>query len=225
LSYLRPGGAHEVVGGVVGVSADSRENLFHELVALLRELCPAERGAAEKHWKRGEPTWTPEVGDRVLSDTFETPIPRPTGAARQRRGYAGKKKRHPLKTPVATDPHGELRALDAGQPGPTADKRRYEGRALPPQFPTAPQQGDWASVGTAGEEGPQRKPCGGQWTAEQPAANRQQAAVRVHVAHGIRRRKAFGILRAPYWHALGLFPMVAAAVAGLGHLNRLRALS
>ena len=163
--------------------------------------------------------------DRVLIDTFEPPIPRPTGEARQRRVYSGKKKRHTLKTQVATDPHGELLALDAGHPGPTADKRLYEGSAVPHQFPTVPKQGDLAYVGTAGVEVPQRKPRGGQLTAEQQAANRQKASVRVHVEHGIRRLKAFRILREPYRHALGLFPMVAAVVAGLVHLNRLMALN
>lgn len=225
LIYLRHNVAHEVVGQLCGVSADTSENLFHEIVPLLRELCPAERFAAEKRWKRGEPSWTPDAMDRVLIDTFETPIPRPTGAARQRRVYAGKKKRHTLKTQVVSDAQGEVLALDAGHPGPTADKRLYERSAVPQQFPHAVKQGDLAYVGTVGIEVPQRKPRGGQLTAEQQAANRHKASVRVHVEHGIRRLKAFRILREPYRHACGLFPMVAAVVAGLVHLNRLMALN
>ncbi len=224
LIYLRHNVAHEVVGQLFGVSADTSENLFHEIVPLLREGCPADRFAAEKRWKRREPTWTPDAVDRVLIDTFETPIPRPTGGARQRRVYSGKKKRHTLKTQVATDVHGELLAIDAGHPGPSADKRLYERSALPTQFPNAVKQGDLAYLGTADVETPQRKPRGGQLTAEQQDANRQKASVRVHVEHGIRRLKAFRILREPYRHALGLFPAVAAAVAGLVHLGRLTAL-
>jgi hypothetical protein len=225
LIYLRHNVAHEVVGQLFGVSADTSENLFHELVPLLRELCPAERFAAEKRWQRSEPSWTPDVVERVLIDTFETPIPRPTGEARQRRVYSGKKKRHTLKTQVVTDAQGELLALDAGHPGPTADKRLYERSAVPQQFPDAAKQGDLAYVGTVGVEVPQRKPRGGQLTEPQRAENRHKASVRVHVEHGIRRLKAFRILREPYRHALGLFPMVAAVVAGLVHLNRLTALS
>jgi hypothetical protein len=222
LLYLRHNVAHEVVGGVFGVSADTSENLFHEIVPLLRELCPANRFDAEKRWKRGAPAWTPEVVERVLIDTFETPIPRPTGEARQKRVYSGKKKRHTLKTQVATDAQGELMTVDAGHPGPSADKRLYEGSALPEQFPRAAKQGDFY-VGTAGVEVPQRKPRGGQLSDAQRAENRQQASVRVHVEHGIRRLKAFRILRDPYRHAMGLFPMVAAAVAGLVHLGRIMA--
>jgi hypothetical protein len=225
LIYLRHNVAHEVVGQLFGVSADTRENLFHEIVPLLRELCPAHRFAAEKRWKRGEPTWTPEEVDHVLIDTFETPIPRPTGEARQRRVYSGKKKRHTVKTQVATDSHGEGLTIAAGHPGPTADKRIYEQSAVSEQFPDAVKQGDLAYVGTAGMAVPQRKPRGGQLTPAQRADNRRKAVVRVHVEHGIRPLKALRILREPYRHALGLFPMVAAAVAGLVHLSRLTALS
>jgi DDE superfamily endonuclease/Helix-turn-helix of DDE superfamily endonuclease len=225
LIYLRHNVAHEVVGQLFGVSADTSENLFHEIVPLLRDLCPATRFKAEKRWQRGEPSWTPDEVDRVLIDTFETSIPRPTGAVRQKRVYSGKKKRHTLKTQVATDSHGELLTLDAGHPGPTADKRIYERSAIPEQFPRTTKQGDLAYVGTAGVETPQRKPRGGALTPAQRAENRQKASVRVHVEHGIRRLKAFHILRENYRHALGLFPMVAAAIAGLVHLGRLTAMS
>jgi hypothetical protein len=51
--------------------------------------------------------------------------------------------------------------------------------------------------------------------------NHRLASVRVHVEHGIRRLKAFRIVRENYRHALGLFPMVAAAVGGLVHLARI----
>ncbi len=60
LLYLRHKVAHEVVGQRFGVSADPRENLFHELGPLVRDLCPATRWEAEKRWKRGEPSWTPD---------------------------------------------------------------------------------------------------------------------------------------------------------------------
>lgn len=225
LIYLRHNVAHEVVGQLFGVSADTSENLFHEIVPLLRELCPAQRFDAEKRWKRGEPSWTPETVDRVLIDTFETPIPRPSGEARQRRVYSGKKKRHTLKTQVATDVRGTLLDMEAGHPGPTADKRLYEGSTVAEHFPTATKQGDLAYVGTVGVETPQRKPRGQSLSAAQRAANRQKASVRVHVEHGIRRLKAFRILREPYRHALGLFPMVASAVMGLVQLGSLTAMS
>ena len=58
-------------------------------------------------------------------------------------------------------------------------------------------------------------------TETQREENRQLASVRVDVEHGIRRLKAFKIVRENYRHAMGLFPMVISAVVGLVHLNRI----
>src|SRR5215210_6832380 len=84
LVYLRHNVAHAVVGELFGVSADTSENTFHEVVAVLREVCPANRWAAEKQWKRSEPSWQPEEVDHVLIDSFESPVPRPSEPGAQK---------------------------------------------------------------------------------------------------------------------------------------------
>lgn len=53
------------------------------------------------------------------------------------------------------------------------------------------------------------------------AENKQLAAHRVFVEHGIRRVKAFRILRDEYRLATGLFPMIASAVVGLIQFSRI----
>ena len=221
LIYLRHNVAHEVVGQMFGVSADQSENLFHELVPLLRELCPSNRFEAEKRFRRDGPSLTREQIDRVLIDSFETAIPRPSLNDRQKRVYSGKKKRHTRKTQIVTDATGEVLDLDPGHRGPAADKKIYEASGVADQFPDARKQGDLAYKGTPGVEVPHKKPKGGELTVEQKEENRQQASVRVHVEHGIRRVKGFKIVRENYRHAIGLFPMVASAVVGLVHLNRI----
>lgn len=85
LMYLRHNVSHEVVGGLFGFSADTSENAFHEVVPLLRELFPAEKWEAEKRWRRGELPWTPEEVEKTISDSFETPVSRPSVQARQQR--------------------------------------------------------------------------------------------------------------------------------------------
>src|SRR5215210_3660025 len=120
LIYLRHNVSHEVVGALFGMSADTSENTFHEVVAVLREVCPAQRWEAEKHWKKGEPSWQPEEEDRILIDSFETPVRRPSLDEAQRRVYSGKKKRHTLKTQVVTDASGEVVEIDPGHGGPTS---------------------------------------------------------------------------------------------------------
>jgi hypothetical protein len=221
LIYLRHNVAHEVVGALFGVSADTSENLFHEIVPLLRELLPANRFEAEKRFRREGPSLQVEQMDRILIDSFETAIPRPSQKQRQKRVYSGKKKRHTLKTQIVTDRAGEVLDIDAGHRGPAADKTIYEASDVAEQFPQASKQGDLGYQGTAGIEVPHKKPRGGELTDEQRQENRALASVRVHVEHGIRRVKGFKIVRENYRLATGLFPMVASAVVGLVHLNRI----
>ena len=121
--YLRHNVAQAGVGEVFGVSTDTSENPFHEVVVVLRDVCPAQRGDAEKRWQKTEPSWTPDEVERVLLDSFASPVRRPSLPARQKRVDSGKKKRHTLKSQVVTDTKGEILDLDPGQRGPTADKR------------------------------------------------------------------------------------------------------
>jgi len=221
LIYLRHNVAHEVVGQMFSVSADLSENLFHEIVPRLRELCPANRFAAEKRYRPGGPRLEIQKIDRILIDSFETAIPHPSNKDRQKRVYSGKKKRHTLKTQVVTDCQGEVLDVDSGDRGPASDKKIYEASQVKEQFPQATKQADLGYLGTSGVQTPHRKPHGGKLPEAQRAENRLLVSVRVHVKHGIRRVKGFKIVRENYRHAIGLFPMVVSAVVGLVHLNRI----
>lgn len=221
LVYLRHNVAFCVVGALFGVSADVAENTFHEVVAVLRDVCPKERFEATKRWQKGQASWQPDPADRLLIDTFETPVPRPSEPGKQKRLYSGKKKRHTIKTQVATDQNGELLDSAPGHRGPMADKRLYEQSTLEAQFPNTDKRADLAYKGLPGVQTPHKKPRGGQLSEDQKTQNRQFAAQRVRVEHGIRRLKGFGILRNVFRLATGLFPMAACATAGLVQLQRL----
>lgn len=222
LLYLRHNVSHEVVGSFFGCSADTSENAFHEVVPLCRDLFPKEKWEAEKRWRKSEPKWTPDLVERTIIDSFETPIPRPSLNDRQKRVYSGKAKRHTLKTQVISDQNGDVLDVNAGFRGPAADVKIYN--AFPPAPPVAeqPRLGDKAYVGAQPPvQTPVKKPKGGELTAEQKAANKQISSQRVRVEHSIRKLKAFHILRDQYRHALGLFPMVASAVVGLIQFSRI----
>ncbi len=223
LLYLRHNVAHAVVGEMFGVSADTSENTFHEVIPVLREVCPSQRFDAEKTWKKGEPSWHPDEVDRVLVDSFETPIRRPSIDERQRQVYSGKRKRHTIKTQVATDKKGEILSIDAGHRGPKADIRLYEESGVHQQFPNADKLGDKGYQSQAHPEiiSPHKKPKGGELTSEQRQENRQIAQQRIYVEHGIRRIKGWRILREDYRLGVGLFPMIAGAVVGLVQLGRI----
>jgi hypothetical protein len=213
--------AQAVVGALFGVSADTSENTFHEVVQVLRAVCPAQRWDAEKRWQKGQPSWQPDAGDRVLIDSFETPVRRPSLDGAQRRVYSGKKKRHTLKTQVVTDGQGEVLEIDPGHRGPTNDKQLYTASGVATRYPTPKKYADLGYQGATDLHLPHKKPKGGALTPEQREANRQHAALRVRAEHGIRRLKGFRILRDDYRLALGLFPRIAYVVAGLVHLQRI----
>jgi len=216
LAYLRHNVAHEVVGGLFGVSADVSENTFHEVVRVLQDVCPSSRWDAEKRWKKSEPSWQPTEKDRLLIDSFETPIRRPSDHDRQRRTYSGKKKRHTLKSQVVTDEKGEILELDTGHRGPKADIRIYEESGVDTRYPDAEKIADKAYQSSEHPtlRTPHKKPKGGALTTEQREENRQLAQQRIYVEHGIRRVKGWRILRDDYRLAVGLFATVAHTVVG-----------
>jgi len=227
LVYLRHNVSHAVCGAMFSVSADISENSFHEVVALLRDVCPSERWEAQKKWTKREPSWHPDTLDQILVDSFETPICRPSLPDKQRKFYSGKKKRHTIKSQIVTDARGEVLSVETGHPGPTSDKTLYAGSAAAGQYPRAARRADLGYVGVpemllphkrvrgkAGQRGPEL-------TEAQKDENRYAASQRVSVEHGVRRVKAWRILRDEYRLASGLFPMIAAATVGLVHLARL----
>lgn len=223
LLYLRHNVSHEVIGSMFGVSADTSENTFHEVVAVLQKVCPSTRWDAEKKWKKSKPSWQPTEKDRLLIDSFETPIQRPSDDTRQRRTYSGKKKRHTLKSQIVTDETGEVLELDTGHRGPKADIRIYEESGVEDRYPDAEKIADKAyqSSDHPTLHTPHKKPKGGELTAQQQAENRALAQQRIYVEHGVRRIKGWRILREDYRLAVGLFGTVAHAVVGLMQLGRI----
>jgi len=221
LVYLRHNVSHAVAGQMFGVSADISENSFHEVILLLRDMCPAHRWDAEKKWTKKEPSWHPDTLDLILVDSFETPVCRPRLPDVQRKFYSGKKKRHTTKTQIVTNKHGEVLCIEPGHPGPRSDKKLYEGSQAAKQYPQAARRADLAYVGVPDMLLPHKKPRGGELTPEQKAENRHAASARVPVEHGVRRVKAWRILRDEYRLAQGLFSSIALATVGLVHLARL----
>lgn len=120
LLYLRHNTSATVVGQMFGCSADSVEkNALPEVLAVLKELFPASRWEAIKRHRNEK--WNPDEVDKIIVDSFETPIPRPSLNDRQKRVYSGKKKRHTLKTQIITDHHGKILDVNSGRRGPKAD--------------------------------------------------------------------------------------------------------
>ncbi len=227
LVYLRHNVSHAVVGQMFCVSADISERTFAEVVLLLRDVCPGHRFDAEKKWTKKEPSWHPDTIDLVLVDSFETPLSRPSLPAMQKKFYSGKKKRHTVKTQIITDKRGEVLALEPGYPGPLSDKTLYEQSAAQGQYPQAARRADLGYQGVPEMLLPHKKKRGKagekakDLTAAQKDENRFAACERVPVEHGVRRVKAWRILRDEFRLGTGLFSLVASATVGLVHLSRI----
>ncbi|MCA1617192.1 MAG: transposase family protein [Acidobacteria bacterium] len=202
---------------MVGLSADTSENAFAEVLPVVRDLFPNQKWEAERRYRRGDEKWTPSRVERVIIDSFETPIRRPSNNDRQKRYYSGKKKRHTLKTEVATDQKGAVLCVGKTHRGPKADIKVYQEDELSSDLKEIAKLGDKAYCDQKHPEiqTPHKKPKGKELSEAQKAENKVIASHRVYVEHGIRRVKGFRIVRDEYRMAVGLFGAVTSAVVGL----------
>jgi len=215
LLYLRHNVSATVVGQMFGFSADSVEkNALPEVLAVLKELFPASRWEAVKRHRNEK--WNADEVDKIIVDSFETPIPRPSVNERQRRVYSGKKKRHTLKTQIITDRKGRILDVSSGHRGPKADVKIWNETELPEDIREKPKIGDKAYIGAEKPTLiPKKKPKGGELSEEEKADNKRISQERIVVEHGIRKVKGFRVVRDEYRLAQGIFPTVVSVVVGL----------
>lgn len=219
LIYLRQNVNHTVVGQMFGVSADTSENVFHEVIPILQRTFPSQKWEAEKKWRKGD-KWSPDEVDYLIIDSFETPITRSSINEKQRKKYSGKKKTHTLKSQLITDQNGEIIQIDAGFDGPKSDIEIYRDTKLKKEWLGKLKLGDKAYVGEDIET-PKKKPKGGELTEAEKEQNRKLSAKRIRVEHGVRKVKTFKILRQDYRLGVWMYPKIAETVVGLIQYSRI----
>ncbi len=220
LIYLRQNVNHTVVGQMFGVSADTSENVFYEVIPILQREFPSQKWEAEKKWRKSEEKWSPTEVDYLLIDSFETPIGRASINEKQRKKYSGKKKTHTLKSQLITDQNGEIIQIDAGFDGPKSDIEVYRDTKLKKEWLEKEKLGDKAYLGEDIET-PQKKPKGGELTDEEKETNRELSARRIRVEHAVRRGKGFKVMRQEYRLGNWMFPKIAETVVGLIQFSRI----
>ena len=215
LLYLRHNTSAALVGQMFGFSADSVEkNALPEVLAVLKEQFPASRWEAVRRHRNEK--WNPDEVDKVIVDSFETPLPRPSDQERQQRVYSGKKKRHTLKTQIVTDQKGTILDVSGGHRGPKSDVTIWNETELPEELADKPKVGDKAYQGAQKPTlTPKKKPKGGQLSEDEKAENKRISQERIYVEHSIRRVKGYRIVRDEFRLAQGIFPSVISIIAGL----------
>ena len=215
LLYLRHNVSATVVGQMFGFSADSVEkNALPEVLAALKELFPASRWEAVQRHRNEK--WNADEVDKIIVDSFETPLPRPSQNERQKRVYSGKKKRHTMKTQILTDQKGRILDISSGHRGPKADVKIWNETKLPDEIKEKPKIGDKAYQGAEKETlTPKKKPKGGELSEAEKEENRRISQERIVVEHGIRKVKGFRTVRDEYRLAQGIFPTIVSVVVGL----------
>ncbi len=214
LIYLRQNVNHTMVGQMFGVSADTSENMFHEVLPILQREFPSKKWEAEKKWRKGEQKWSPNEVDYLLIDSFETPIQRASINDKQKKKYSGKKKMHTLKSQLITDQNGEIIQIDGGFDGPKSDIEIYRDTRLKKEWLKKRKIGDKAYLGEDIET-PQKKPKGGELSEAEKEKNRELSAKRIRVEHGVRKVKTFKILRQDYRLGTWMYRKIAETVVGL----------
>lgn len=138
LLYLRHNTSATVVGQMFGFSADSVErNALPEAIAVLKAEFPAARWEAVQRHRFEK--WNPDSADKIIIDSFETPILRPSDNDRQRRVYSGKKKRHTLKTQIITDQNGTILDVSNGHCEPKSDVKIWNETEIPDAIKEEPK--------------------------------------------------------------------------------------
>lgn len=220
LIYLRQNVNHTVVGEMFGVSADTSENVFHEVVPILQREFPSQKWEVEKKWRKSQEKWSPDEVDYLIIDSFETPIKRSSINEKQRKKYSGKKKMHTLKSQLITAQNGEIIQIDAGFDGPKSDIEIYRDTRLKKEWLEKPKLGDKAYIGEDIET-PKKKPKGGELTEAEKEKNRELSAKRIRVEHGVRKVKTFKILRQDYRLGTWMYRKIAETVVGLIQYSRI----
>jgi hypothetical protein len=190
LFYLKHAVTFEVLGLLFDISQTTANDQFHYWLDFLYDLLPA--SLFEEMEKRGEDMekFRQELEQyRLLVDSTEQDIERPSAQGVGRKYYSEKKKSHTVKSSIIALPKGgDIVDVTTGHCGPESDISLF--RKQTPKFGDNQQfDGDKAYVGEDNINTPQKKPRNGELTDEQKEENKIFSTSRIFIEHVMRRLK------------------------------------
>lgn len=220
LFYLRQIPTFEVLGMLFGISKTEANDPFHYWRKILREILPASL-LEQVSENEGDLIIVQEIltSFKLLVDSLEQPIDRPSDNEDQKKFFSGKKKQHTVKNQIVALPEGkDIVDVKVGLPGPTADIKLFRDRQT--KFDKSQEfQGDKAYQGGTNITTPHKKKKQQQLSEQQKESNKILASKRIFVEHLIRVVKIFQVASQRFRLNADVYNEIVLLVCGLVRLR------
>ncbi len=220
LFYLRQMPTFEVLGMLFGISKTEANDTFHDWIPIIRDILPSSLLEQVSN-QESDLLFVQEVltNFKLLVDTLEQPIYRPSDQKEQQKYFSGKKKQHTLKSQVIGLPEGkDIVEVEVGATGPTADINLF--RNSQSKFDNSQLfSGDKAYLGGENITTPHKKKPKQELTEQQKAENKALSSNRIFIEHLIRLLKIFRIVSQRFRLKLDTYEQIVLTVCGLVRLR------
>jgi hypothetical protein len=194
LFYLRQFPTFEILGMLFNVSKSEANATFHYWRKIFREILPSSL-LEQVGNKDGDLIIVQEIltNFKLLVDSVEQPIERPSDNEEQKKVFSGKKRQHTLKNQLVSLPEAkDIVDIEVGFPGPTADINLF--RQQQAKFNEQQEfEGDKGYQGGKNITTPHKKKRNKKLSAQQKEENKVLSSKRIFGEHLIRTIKIFPI--------------------------------
>jgi hypothetical protein len=220
LFYLRQIPTFEVLGMMFGISKTEANDTFHYWRKILRQILPASL-LEQVEENEGDLIIVQEIltDFKLLVDSVEQPIERPSDNEEQKKFFSGKKKQHTVKNQIVSLPEGkDIVDVKVGFPGPTADIKLF--REQQTKFDKEQEfEGDKAYQGGTNITTPHKKKKKQQLSEQQKEENKVLSSKRIFVEHLIRVVKIFQVASQRFRLNADVYNEIVLLVCGLVRLR------
>ncbi|RUT01173.1 hypothetical protein DSM107010_65840 [Chroococcidiopsis cubana SAG 39.79] len=203
-----------------GISKTAANDTFHYWISIIRDIIPSSLLEQVSN-QESDLLFVQEVLTefKLLVDSLEQPIHRPSGFKKQQKYFSGKKKQHTLKSQVIGLPEGkDIVEVEVGVPGPTADINLF--RKSQEKFDKSQSfSGDKAYFGGKNVTTPYKRKLRRELTQQQKSENRVRSGERIFIEHLIRLLKIFRIASQRFRLRLDMYEQIILTVCGLVRLR------
>jgi hypothetical protein len=220
LFYLRQMPTFQVLGMMFGVSKTEANDTFHEWIPILRDILPSSLLEPCSD-NESDLLFIQEAltNFRLLVDSLEQPIYRPSDQEEQQEYFSGKKRQHTLKSLMIGIPEAkDIVEVEIGVPGPTADINLF--RKSQKKFDKSqPFAGDKGFQGGENITTPHKRKPKRELSQQQKDENKVLSSNRIFIEHLIRLLKIFRVASQRFRLKLETYEQIILTLCGLVRLR------